>query len=125
MLKRGMRDNHNDITDQDYEDFAKRTDQYSASDISILVRDAVYEPVRRLQLAKKFRRLQNGKWTPCREGEEGEPKTWTDFKDQSELDIGFVSRLDFDAALKRTKPSVDQKQLAEYEEFTKSFGQDG
>jgi len=41
------------------------------------------------------------------------------------LDIGFVSRLDFDAALKRTKPSVDQKQLAEYEEFTKNFGQDG
>jgi len=28
-------------------------------------------------------------------------------------------------ALKRTKPSVDKNQLAEYEEFTKSFGQDG
>lgn len=28
-------------------------------------------------------------------------------------------------ALKRTKPSVDKNQLAEYEEFTKTFGQDG
>lgn len=28
-------------------------------------------------------------------------------------------------ALKRTKPSVDKKQLAEYEQFTKTFGQDG
>ena len=120
-----MRDNHHDITQQDFQDFAHRTDQFSASDISILVRDAVYEPVRRLQLATKFRKLQSGKWTPCREGEDGQPKTWTDFKNQAELDIGFVSRLDFDAALKRTKPSVDQKQLAEYEEFTKNFGQDG
>ena len=71
------------MSQQDFEDFAKRTDQYSASDISILVRDAVYEPVRRLQLANKFRKLPNGKWTPCREGENGEPKSWVDFKDQS------------------------------------------
>lgn len=120
-----MRDNHHEISEQDFAEFAQRTDQYSASDISILVRDAVYEPVRRLQLAKEFRKLPNGKWTPCREGEHGEPKSWVDFKDQSQLDIGIVTRLDFDAALKRTKPSVDQKQLAEYEEFTKSFGQDG
>lgn len=48
-----------------------------------------------------------------------------DFKDQTELDIGTVSRLDFDSALKRTKPSVDQAQLKEYEDFTKTFGQDG
>ena len=93
--------------------------------MAILVRDAVYEPVRRLQLAKFFRRTQQGKWTPCREGEQGEPKSWLDFKDQSELDIGHVDRRDFEAALKRTKPSVDQAQLKEYEEFTKTFGQDG
>ena len=52
--------------------------------------------------------------TPCREGEAGEPKSWLDFKDQSELDIGTVTRADFEAALKRTKPSVDQTQLKEY-----------
>jgi SpoVK/Ycf46/Vps4 family AAA+-type ATPase len=79
-----------------------------------LIRDAVYEPVRRLQLATQFRKLGNGKWTPCREGEVGEPKSWLDFKDQSELDIGAVTRADFEAALKRTKPSVDQTQLKEY-----------
>ena len=93
--------------------------------MAILVRDAIYEPVRRLQLAKQFRRTQQGKWTPCREGEQGEPKSWLDFKDQSELDIGLVDRRDFESALKRTKPSVDQAQLKEYEEFTKTFGQDG
>jgi len=79
------------------------------------VRDAVYEPVRRLQLAKKFRKLPSGKYTPCREGEDGEDKSWLDFKDQSQLDIGGITREDFAAALKRTKPSVDAAQLKEYE----------
>ena len=48
MLKRGMKDNHNTLTEEDYVEFAKRTENFSGSDIAILVRDAVYEPVRRL-----------------------------------------------------------------------------
>jgi len=48
-----------------------------------------------------------------------------DFKDQSELDIGVITKDDFISALKRTKPSVDGAQLQEYEDFTKTFGQDG
>ena len=125
MLKKGLKDTPNDMAAQDLEQFAKYTDNYSGSDLSILVRDAVYEPVRRLQVAKLFRKLGNGKWTPCREGEAGEPKSWLDFKDQSQLDIGIITRVDLQAALKRTKPSVDQTQLKEYEQFTKTFGQDG
>jgi len=125
MLIRGMKDTPHQLTQEDFDKFAKFTESYSGSDISILIRDAVYEPVRRLQLAKKFRKLQNGKWTPCREGEEGEPKSWLDFKDQSELDIGVITKEDFVTALKRTKPSVDGTQLKEYEEFTQTFGQDG
>ena len=66
MLKKGMKDTPHDMNEKDFEEFASVTDNYSGSDISILVRDAVYEPVRRLQLAKQFRKLPNGKWTPCR-----------------------------------------------------------
>lgn len=55
MLKRGMKDNPNTLNPQDFDEFAKRTEQFSGSDIAILVRDAVYEPVRRLQTAKKFK----------------------------------------------------------------------
>jgi hypothetical protein len=62
-------------------------------------------------LAKKFKKLQNNKWMPCKEGEEGENKSWLDFKDQSELDIGKITKDDFVSALKRTKPSVDSHQL--------------
>jgi SH3-like domain-containing protein len=41
---------------------------YSGSDISTLVKDAVYEPLRISQKAKKFRRVKNHKgedaWLP-------------------------------------------------------------
>jgi vacuolar protein-sorting-associated protein 4 len=48
-----------------------------------LIKDAVYEPARRFQSANQFKKLPNGKWTPCREGEIGEDKTWLDFEDQN------------------------------------------
>jgi vacuolar protein-sorting-associated protein 4 len=123
MLKRGMKDNKHTLTDQDFDEFAKRTENFSGSDIAILVRDAVYEPVRRLQTATKFKQV-DGKYVPCRPGEDGEPGNWMSFP-KDKVDIGLITREDFDSALKRTKPSVDQTQLKEYEEFTQTFGQDG
>lgn len=62
---------------------------------------------------------------PCKEGEDGEDKSWLDFKNQVDLDIGHITKDDLLSALKRTKPSVDGKQLKQYEEFTTNFGQDG
>lgn len=125
MLKGSMKIDSHDLTDSDFDEFANLTENYSGSDIITLIKDAVYEPARRLQTANKFRKLNSGKWTPCREGEEGEPKTWMDFKDQTELDIGLITREDFLVALKRSRPSVDITQLKQYEEWTKTFGQDG
>lgn len=112
MLKRGMKDNQNTLTEADFDEFAKRTENYSGSDLAILVRDAVYEPVRRLQTATKFKQVGD-KYVPCRPGEDGEPGNWMNFP-KEKVDIGIIDRLDFDAALKRTKPSVDQTQLKEY-----------
>lgn len=109
MLKRGMKDNKNNLTDKDFDEIAKATEEFSGSDISILVRDAVYEPVRRLQTATKFK-LVDGKYMPCRAGEDGEPGNWMQFP-KDKVDIGLIVRHDFDESLKRTKPSVDKKQL--------------
>lgn len=97
---------------------------FSGSDISVLVRDAIYEPVRRLQNATEFKQI-DGRYFPCREGEKGTIKgTWVDLPNDK-IDIEETSRADFDYALTRTKPSVDKKQLKEYEEFTLNFGQQG
>ena len=86
---------------------------FSGSDISILVRDAIYEPVRRLQSATEFKQV-DGKYLPCKVGEKGTVKgTWIDLPNDK-IDIEETSRSDFDYALTRTKPSVDKNQLKQY-----------
>lgn len=94
MLKKGMKDNKNNLTQSDFVQLAKRTEDFSGSDIAILVRDAVYEPVRRLQTATKFK-LVDGKYIPCKPGEDGEPGNWMQFP-KDKVDIGIITRSDFD-----------------------------
>lgn len=91
MLRNGMKQNKNTLTEADYDFFAKKTEMFSGSDISILIRDAVYEPVRRLQSATKFKDAGNGKFTPCRPNEDGKPGNWMDFPNDK-IDIGLISR---------------------------------
>lgn len=66
MIRQGLKNTPHNLTEADIKSLAARTENYSGSDINILIRDAVYEPVRRLQLAKEFKKLKNGKWAPCR-----------------------------------------------------------
>ena len=75
MLKHNMKHNKHNLTEDDFKEFAERTDNFSGSDIATLVRDAVYEPLRRLQSATKFKKVGD-KYMPCREGEDGEPGNW-------------------------------------------------
>ena len=103
-----MRDIPHELTEDNFVSLSHRLVNFSGSDINILVRDAVYEPVRRLQMATMFKKLGNGKYMPCRKGEQGEKMSWLDFKDQSQLDIGSIQMDDFEAALIRTKPSVNK-----------------
>lgn len=66
MIKKNMKGNPNNMSEKDFNDLANRTQNFSGSDISILVRDAVYEPVRRFQAATKFKKTPEGKFMPCR-----------------------------------------------------------
>lgn len=124
MLRKNLAGNQNTITQEELQAFAKRTENYSGSDMAILVRDAVYEPVRRFQTATHFKQVK-GKMTPCKPGEQGSVQgNWMSFP-KEQVDIGIITKDDLENALKRTKPSVDSTQLKEYEEFTSTFGQDG
>ena len=62
---------------------------YSGSDISIVVRDALMQPVRKVLSATHFKQVHcptdddpnKIKWTPCSPGDpEGVEKTWTDIE---------------------------------------------
>lgn len=45
------------LTQQDYKQLADMTDGYSGSDISVLVRDALMQPIRKVQNATHFKKV--------------------------------------------------------------------
>lgn len=47
---------------------------FSASDLAVLMKDAVMQPVRELQAAKQFIQGDDGKYHPCSPGTPGEVK---------------------------------------------------
>merc|ERR1719317_398144 len=57
MFKLNMGDTPHNISEEDFRDLGRRTDGYSGSDISIVVRDALMQPVRKVQTATHFRKV--------------------------------------------------------------------
>src|SRR5258708_7032289 len=47
----------NSLTDDDFKVLGKKTDGFSGADISVLVRDSLMQPVRKVQNATHFRRV--------------------------------------------------------------------
>lgn len=126
MLKKGLKDNANNISEEQLTQFAYKCEGYSGSDIANLIKDAVYEPIRKLQAAKKFRKVGN-KLTPVEDSAMGPDIVETNLTNipSEQLQIPLITGQDIETALKKTKASVDKNQLKEYEQFTASFGQDG
>lgn len=57
MFKLHLGDTPHNLTESDMRDLARRTDGYSGADIGIAVRDALMQPVRKVQTATHFRRV--------------------------------------------------------------------
>jgi vacuolar protein-sorting-associated protein 4 len=108
---------------------------YSGSDIATTVRDALMQPVRRIQMATHFRwveapsRLDDSKMdrylTPCSPGAPGAQElNWTDVASDQLLEPDLTID-DFLKAVKATRPTVNGDDLKKQIEFTNDFGQEG
>ena len=57
MFKLHLGSTPNSLTESDFNTLGKKTDGYSGADISIIVRDALMQPVRKVQSATHFKRV--------------------------------------------------------------------
>ncbi|NXQ99919.1 VPS4B protein, partial [Sagittarius serpentarius] len=57
MFKLHLGSTPNLLRESDYQELGKRTDGYSGADISIIVRDALMQPVRKVQSATHFKKV--------------------------------------------------------------------
>lgn len=57
MFKLHLGSTPNDLTEADFVTLGKRTEGYSGADISIMVRDALMQPVRKVQSSTHFKKV--------------------------------------------------------------------
>uniref|UniRef100_A0A7S2UTU6 vesicle-fusing ATPase n=1 Tax=Fibrocapsa japonica TaxID=94617 RepID=A0A7S2UTU6_9STRA len=148
MFKIHVGDTPHDITDEEFHKLGQDTDGFSGSDISVLVREALYEPVRRCQTAKHWLRTGEGKLTPsptfpsCAYCQPvlstddpkaeyppctscGAIRTTLYEIPPDQLAEPILSFPDFEKALHNTRPSVAPEELDEFVKWTEEFGQEG
>lgn len=124
------------LSDADLDELSMVTEGYSGSDISVLVRQALMEPIRTIQIATHFKvvsapdpkdpsKLRHDMLLPCSPGDpQGVEMSLMQIDDPERLLPPPVTRDDFLKALKYARPSVSKDDLVKQEEFTRDFGQD-
>lgn len=130
MFELNIGDTPHTLTRQNLRLLAESTDGYSGADVSVLVRDALLQPIRRCSSATHFKRVPDTSevlWTPCSPGDPDPTKKEMSLMDveSKELAPPIVTMDDFLASLESMKPSVGTEDLKRQEDFTKSFGMEG
>ncbi|KAG9047038.1 Vacuolar protein sorting-associated protein 4 [Tulasnella sp. UAMH 9824] len=124
-----------ELSSQDYRHLAERTDGYSGSDIAIVVRDALMQPVRKVLAATHFKAVQAPsnddpnkivtKYTPCSPGDpQAVEKSWTDVG-QDELQEPPLTVNDFVRAISIVRPTVTADDIKKHIEWTQDAGSEG
>ncbi|TPX47654.1 hypothetical protein SeLEV6574_g02532 [Synchytrium endobioticum] len=122
------------LTYEHFRTLGERTEGYTGSDITVLVRDALMEPVRKVQSATHFKCVdapnrKDGKMTrhltPCSPGDpEAMEKSWTEVEADELLEPELTIN-DFVRALQNARRSVADEDIAKYTKWTEEFGQEG
>uniref|UniRef100_A0A3Q2FXP9 vesicle-fusing ATPase n=1 Tax=Cyprinodon variegatus TaxID=28743 RepID=A0A3Q2FXP9_CYPVA len=136
MFKLNLGSTPNNLTEEDFATLGKKTDGYSGADISVIVRDALMQPVRRVQSATHFKKVRGSSFnnpgvvvddllTPCSPGDPNAIEmTWMEVPGEKLLEP-VVSMADMLRSLSNTKPTVNEKDLDQLKKFTEDFGQEG
>ncbi|PSK33804.1 vacuolar protein sorting-associated protein 4 [Candidozyma pseudohaemuli] len=113
---------------QDLRVLAEMTDGYSGHDIAVVVRDALMQPIRKIQQATHFKPVEEDgleKLTPCSPGDEGAREmSWLDIG-TDELKEPDLTIKDFIKAVKSNRPTVNAQDIENHTKFTNDFGQEG
>jgi len=136
MFKIHLGNTPHKLTVEQFKHLGEVTDGYSGSDISIIVRDAMMQPVRQVQTATHFKkvagpdrddptRIINDYLMPCSPGDpDAQEMTWIQVEG-SKLKEPEITYNDFLKSLKQVRPSVSHDDIKRHITFTEEFGQEG
>ena len=118
------------ISEHDFQQIAKASDNFSGSDINSLVKNACYEPLRRFQNAKYFKQVGTNKsnmpvYMSCAPSEPGAKAITKENLTGDQVQKNKIGAEDFYKAITNTKSTVGREDLQKYDEWTKDFGVEG
>ena len=130
LLKHQMTHEEHCLSDKDFHELAKATENYSGSDINNLIKNACYEPLRKFQAAVYFRQAGTGAggrplWMPCGPSEPGATKIDKSKLTGEDVKKNPITIDDFFKAVYNTKPTVGIEDLRKYVQWTSEFGMEG
>jgi len=146
MVKLHLGDTPNNLSESDFDTLGRLTEGASGSDIKVLVKEALMEPLRRCQQAQQFlpvgdhlmpcERYPNCPYCPPKLSTDPPNKDYTCKKCKAirmqlwdvppeKLKAPDVSVKDFETVLRHSVSSVSKEELEKYAEWTKQFGQEG
>jgi vacuolar protein-sorting-associated protein 4 len=154
MFELNIGDTPNDLSPADFTTLAQQTEGYSGSDIAVIVRDALMQPVRRVLAATHFRPVRRHrelplfacatrcasadtqitvdtpegpveKLTPCSPGHpDAVEKAWTEV-DSNQLHEPRLDVKDFEKSIEVNRPTVTLADIQKHIEFTNESGECG
>lgn len=125
MFELDIGDTPTTLSKSDIRKLAQMTEGYSGHDIAVLVKDALMQPVRKLQQATHFKEVSPGRLMPCSPGDpDAREMNWIDI-DGDELELPELDVSDFLRSIATTRPTVNQSDIDRQLDFTKDFGQEG
>jgi len=136
MFKLHLGNTPHSMTEENFRTLGEKTEGYSGADISIIVRDAMMQPVRKVQSATHFKKvsgpsranpavIEHDLLTPCSPGDPAAiPMSWLDVPSDKLLEP-IISYSDMLRSLANSKPTVNDDDLGKLKKFTDDFGQDG
>lgn len=146
MVSMNLGDTPHSLTESDFDRLGDITTGASGSDIKVLVKEALMQPLRTCQKAQQFMPIGNY-LVPCEQYpncSQCPPKLSSDKKGKNytckncgamrmqlwdvppeKLKAPDVSIADFEKVLKHSFSSVSPDELREYDDWTKQFGQEG
>jgi vacuolar protein-sorting-associated protein 4 len=117
-----------ELKPDDYKTLGKLSEGYSGSDIAIAVQDALMQPVRKIQTATHYKKVEKDgeeKLTPCSPGDAGAMEmNWTQVDTDQLLEPPLQVK-DFIKAIKSSRPTVSGEDLKRSAEWTLEFGSEG
>ncbi|KAL0227572.1 hypothetical protein RCL1_003716 [Eukaryota sp. TZLM3-RCL] len=133
MFKIHIGNTPNQLQDSDYQDLGDRTEGFSGADINILVRDALYQPVRTLQTATHFKKttgpcpddpdtIVDDLLVPCSPSDPGAQEISLMDIPPNKVAVMPVTRNHFLKSLTKVKPSVGAIDIENHIKWTAEFG---